>query len=337
MKVTDYPIRLDWLALVEEEIVDPARRIVDAHHHLWNRPAIRYLLPELLQDAASGHNVVATVYLEASAGYRPDGPGHLRPVGETQFAAGVAEASRSGPVRACAGIVGYVDLAQPPDLVDEALLAHRLAGGTRFKGVRGHAAWDASGLGFGSRPQVKGLLARKDFRAGFARLAHHGLSYDAWQYHTQLGELADLAQAFPDPAIIVNHLGAPLGAGPYEGLRDEVFRDWRQGVLALAACSNVFMKLGGMGTTLAALGFDKRPLPPSSDEIATAIKPYVETCIEAFGAQRCMFESNFPPDKQSFSYAVLWNAYKKLTRRASETEKEALFSGTASRAYRLGV
>lgn len=337
MKVTDYPIRPDWLALVEEEIVDPARRVVDAHHHLWNRPAIRYLLPELLEDVASGHKIVATVYLEAGAGYRADGPGHLRPAGETQFAAGVAEARGGGSVQACAGIVGYVDLAQPPELVDEALLAHRIAGGTLFKGVRGHAAWDASGLGFGSRPQVRGLLGRDDFRAGFGRLAHHGLSYDAWQYHTQLGELADLAQAFPDTTIVVNHLGAPLGAGPYAGRRDEVFRDWKRGVLALAACPNVFMKLGGMGTTLAALGFDTRPLPPSSDAIAAAMKPYVETCIEAFGAQRCMFESNFPPDKQSFSYAVLWNAYKKLALHASETEKEALFSGAASRAYRLGI
>jgi predicted TIM-barrel fold metal-dependent hydrolase len=337
MKVTDYPIRPDWLALVEEEILDPARPIVDAHHHLWNRPTIRYLLPELLEDVSSGHNVVATVYLEAGAGYRPDGPEHLRPVGETEFAAAVAGASTGERLKACAGIVGYVDLAQPPRLVDKALRAHRAAGGARFKGVRGHAAWDASGLGFGSRPQVKGLLLSEGFRAGFACLAKHGLSYDAWQYHTQLGELADLARAFPDTVIVVNHLGAPLGAGPYAGRRDEVFRDWKRGILALAACPNVFTKLGGMGTSLAALGFDSQPLPPTSDEIAAAMKPYVETCIEAFGAQRCMFESNFPPDKQSFSYRVLWNAYKKLALHASETEKQALFSGTASRAYRLEV
>ncbi|MBX3530252.1 MAG: amidohydrolase family protein [Rhizobiaceae bacterium] len=337
MRVTGYPIRPGWLALVEEDVLDPARPIVDAPHHLWNRPTIRYLLPDLLEDMASGHNIVATVYLEASEAYREAGPEHLRSVGETQFATTIADAGGSARAQVCAAIVSHVDLAQPPHIVEEALSAHRAAGGARFKGVRGHAAWDPSGLGFGSRPQVRGLLLSAEFRAGFARLARHGLSYDAWQYHTQLGELTDLARAFPETTIIVNHLGAPLGAGPYAGRRDEVFRDWRQGIRGLAACPNVSMKLGGMGTTLAALGFDGRQLPPTSDEIASAMTPYVDTCIEAFGAGRCMFESNFPPDKQSFSYPVLWNAYKKLARHASEVEKDALFSGTAARVYRLAA
>jgi L-fuconolactonase len=334
-RVTDYPIRPQWLALVKEEILDPARPIVDAHHHLWNRPTIRYLLPELLGDLSSGHNVVATVYLEASAGYRADGPEHLRPVGETEFAAGIAAASPTAGPKVNAGIVGFMDFTQDPALIDEALAAHQLAGSGRFRGVRGHGAWDASGLGFGARPQVQGLLLSERFRAGFARLAGRGLSYDAWQYHTQLGELADLARAFPATTIIVNHLGAPLGAGPYAGRGDEVFAIWKQGIRELAASPNVFMKLGGMGTSLAALGFDKGALPPTSDEIAATMKPWVETCIDSFGAARCMFESNFPPDKQSFSYPVLWNAYKKLARGASEAEKTDLFSGTAIRAYGL--
>jgi len=161
------------------------------------------------------------------------------------------------------------------------------------------------------------------------------LSFDAWLYHPQLPELADLARAFPDVTIILNHIGAPLGVGPYAGKRDEVFQVWSRGIGALASCPNVFVKLGGVGSLRSGYDWHERVVKPSSAELAAALKPYFEWCIEKLGADRCMFESNFPVEKLSTSYVNLWNSFKRITEKYSAGERAALFHNTAARVYRL--
>jgi len=156
-------------------------------------------------------------------------------------------------------------------------------------------------------------------------------------YHTQLADLLDLARAFPGTPIVMNHVGGPIGVGRYKGKRDEVFAEWNKSIWALAACPNVHVKLGGLGMRL--LGFDvhEGEVAPSSEQLAALWRPYIETCINAFGADRAMFESNFPVDKGSYGYGVFWNACKRLAAGASAAEKKSLFSGTASKVYRLGL
>jgi L-fuconolactonase len=332
------PIRQEWLDRRVEAILEPDMPIVDPHHHLWDRPGWRYLLDELLADLNSGHNIVATVFLQCRAMHRADGPEPLRPVGETEFVNGVAAMSASGgfgPTRVCAGIVGHADLTLGAPVRD-VLEAHLRAGGDRFRGIRHSNAWDASVPRPTNAPRP-GLLAEPDFRAGFAQLAPLGLSFDAWLYHPQIPELTALARAFPDTPIVLNHVGGPLGIGAYAGRRDEMVAAWTASIRDLATCPNVSVKLGGLGMPLTGLGFHEQAEPPSSERLAEASRPYFETCIAAFGTDRCMFESNFPVDKESFSYAVYWNACKRLTQGASATEKAALFSGSAARFYRIAL
>ena len=333
------PVRPDWLAKRQEEILEPALPIVDPHHHLVDRANTgRYLLPELLADTGSGHNIVATVYLEWLSMYRAEGPVPLRPVGEVEFANGVAAIAASetfGKTKVCAGIVAYADL-MLGDQVEEVLEAMILAGGGRFRGIRYISASHPDEAARGSsinRPS--GLLLNAKVREGFAKLHPLGLSFDAWMYFTQLGELVDLARAFPETPIVLDHVGGPIGIGPYAGKRDDVFTEWKNSITELARCPNVHVKLGGLGMRL--FGFDVHAgeLPPSSEELATLWRPYIETCIEAFGPARAMFESNFPVDKGSGSYQMFWNAFKRIAAGCSADEKTALFSGTASRFYRL--
>ena len=329
-----------WLARhAHEPIIEPDLPVVDPHHHLWDRGGHRYLLDQLLADTGSGHRVEATVFVECMAFYGADGPEDARPVGETEFVNGVAAMSASGQygaTRACAGIVGFVDLTLGADRVRELLSTHVRAGNGRFRGIRHAAGWDASPAIRGSHTNPpQGLYGLPRFREGFAQLAPLGLSFDAWQYHPQLPELAALARAFPETSIILDHCGGPLGVGPYEGRRDETFGRWARDLKALAACPNVTVKLGGLGMRIGVFDFPKRETPPDSRELADAFRPWIETCIEAFGAQRCMFESNFPVDMITSSYAVLWNAFKRLAVGASESEKAALFAGTARRVYRI--
>lgn len=330
--------RPDWLAQRKEEVLDSARPIVDPHHHLWDRGGQRYLIEEIVSDIASGHNVIATVYVEARSMYRAQGPEALRPVGEVEFANGAAAMSASGgygPAAVCAGIVGHVNLllgegARP---VLEAEIA---ASQDRFRGIRHSSAWDAdadvAGM-YATRP--KGLLLDSTFRKGFACLAPLGLSFDAWLFHPQIGELTDLARAFPDTRIVLDHCGGPAGIGSYANRREEIFPAWKRSILEIAKCPNVVVKLGGLAMRLLGYDFHERPLPPSSEELAAAWRPYVETCIEAFGPQRSMFESNFPPDKGQCSYQVIFNAFKRIAAPCSEAEKTALFSKTATDFYRL--
>jgi L-fuconolactonase len=331
-------IRPNWLALHQEEIIEPALPIVDAHHHLWDRPENRYFLLDLLHDLAAGHNIRATVAVECGAMYRQDAVAELRPIGETEFFNGAAAVSASGgygECRVCAGLVGHADL-RLGEGVRPVLEAHIRAGGGRFRAVRHISAWHDDPVARASlATPPPHLLSDRKFREGFAQLAPLDLSFDAWMYHTQLAELLDLAHAFPDTTIVLNHVGGAIGIGPYAGKRDAVFVDWRTSMQALARCSNVFVKLGGLGMRLFGFDFASRERPPSSQDLAQAWRPYIDACIEAFGAGRCMFESNFPVDKGTCSYGVLWNAFKRIAAQASAAEKQALFSATASKVYRL--
>jgi L-fuconolactonase len=331
-------VRPDWLARHNEPVLEPDLPIIDPHHHLWIRPGSRYLADDLLADMNSGHNIVATVYVQAQSMYRQSGPSEMRSVGETEFVNGVAAMFASGVLgrpRACAGIVGRADLTLG-SRVEPVLLAHLRAGGDRFRGVRHITSWDAdTRLNNPDYPSPPALLMDRTFREGIAVLTRLGLSFDAMVYHPQLDEVADLAGAFPNLPIVLNHCGVPMRIGAYEGRRDEVFTRWSASLRRLAAHENVSVKVGGLGMRYAALGFSEGPEPPSSNVVATQCRPYVETCIEAFGASRCMFESNFPVDKVSYSYQVFWNACKRLVSGASPSEKIALCAGTAKRVYRL--
>jgi len=337
---THLAVRQDWLDSRKEPILEPELPIVDPHHHLIDRPATNgvYLLPDLLRDTGSGHNVVATVYLEWLSMYRAAGPEEMKPVGEIEFANGVAAMSASGgygKTQVCAGIVGHADLALGAR-VAPVLEAMITAGGGRFKGIRfisashpDQAQWGAS-VG---RPE--GLLRDTKVREGFAQLARLGLSFDAWMFHTQLTDLLDLARAFPDTPIVLNHVGGAVGLGRHEGKRDAVFAEWRTRIHELAACPNLHVKLGGLGMRMFGFSFHTGALPPSSEELAQAWRPYIETCIAAFGPERAMFESNFPVDKGSCGYAAMWNAFKRIAAGCSAGEKQALFAGTARKFYRL--
>ena len=333
-------VREDWLDLLHEDIIDPALPIIDPHHHLWDRPSWRYMPHDLLADVASGHNIIATVFVQARAFHKADGPEELRPIGETEFVNGAAAMGASGiygPGRICAGIVGHADL-RLGAAVDRVLEAHIHAGGDRFRGIRHIVAHDPDPtMNNPGNPAPAGLLGDPKFREGFARLAPMQMSFEAWLYHPQITELIDLARAFPGTAIVLNHVGGPLGIGRFEGQHKAIFPGWATAIKTLAACPNVMVKLGGLGMRINGFGFEHNALPPSSDTLAATWKPYIDTCIEAFGASRCMFESNFPVDKGSYAYPVFWNACKKLAAGASETEKAALFRGAANAFYRLGL
>ncbi len=311
--------------------------ICDAHHHLWQRAGEHYLLEDLLGDIAGGHNVVATVAVECRAMYRMDGREELKPVGETEFLDGVANHAAREPrigTAVAAAIVGFADLTLG-DGVAPVLEAHLAASPGRFRGIRHSTTCDPSGaLRSDASPSV---MSESSFRRGFGCLKRYNLCFDAWLYHSQLPELAAVARAFPDVLIILNHIGGPLGAGPYAGRRSEVFEVWRRGISQVAECPNVAVKLGGLGSDRSGFDWHRRAVPPPATEIAAVIKPYFEFCIEKFGAGRCMFESNFPVEKRANTYLALWNAFKLIAKNFSAAERAALFHGTAFRLYRVAL
>ncbi|OJW25140.1 MAG: hypothetical protein BGO51_27845 [Rhodospirillales bacterium 69-11] len=324
-----------WLAQHDEAILEPDRPIVDPHHHLWVRDGNTYLLPELLADLRSGHAIRATVFEECHSMYRADGPEEERSLGETEFVTGfaaMAESGTFGPTRFCARMVGRVDLGLG-DRAQPLLERHVTASGGRFAAVRFSTAWDASDRIHKVVPTPH-LLRDGQVRAGLACLARLGLAFDAWVYHPQIPEVTELAAAMPDLRIVLNHVGSPILGGPYAARRAEVFAEWRASMAELARQPNVTVKLGALPIRLPGDG-PKREAPPGSEEVATAWRPWIETCVTLFGAERCMFESNFPVQKRWCSYAVVWNAFKRLAAGASEAEKHALFDGTASRVYRV--
>jgi predicted TIM-barrel fold metal-dependent hydrolase len=332
------PVRDEWLARRVETVLEPELPIIDPHHHLWERPDWNYMLDDLLADTNSGHNIVGTVFVQCRSMHRADGPEAMRPVGETEFVNGVAAMSASGgygPAKICAGIVGHADLRNGHG-AEAVLEAHIRAGGGRFRGIRHIVAWDADpSLMNPAYPMPSELMFDAKFREGFTCLAPLNLTFDAWLYHPQIGDVAALARAFPGTGICLNHIGGPLAIGAYAGKRAEVFAQWSAAIRDLATCPNVVVKLGGMAMRINGFDFHERAEPPSSEDLAAAWKPYVDVCIEAFGANRCMFESNFPVDKGSYGYQAFWNACKILAKGASASEKADLFHGTASRFYRL--
>ncbi len=331
-------IRPDWLAQVVEPVIDPDYPIVDAHHHLFDVPLWRYRFDDYLADIGSGHNVIATVYAECGSMYKASGPAERRPIGETEFANGVAAMSASGgfgKTRVCSAIFGHVDLTIGAR-AREVLQGHIQAGGGRFRGIRHATVYDPSPAirtTLDQPPQY--LMADKKFREGFACLAPLGLSFDVWMYHTQLPDLISLVRAFPDTTFVLDHVAGVLGIGPYAGRRDEIFATWARDMRELAAHPNVNVKVGGLAMHTVGFGFHEKKLPPTSEELASAWRPYVETTIGAFGADRCMFESNFPVDKVSCSYGVMWNAFKRLAEGVSADDKAALMHKTATRVYKL--
>ncbi len=335
-----FAVRDDWLARRTETVLEPELPIVDPHHHLWERPGWNYMLDDLLADTNSGHNIVGTVFVQCRSMHRASGPEEFRPVGETEFVNGVAAMSASGgygATKVCDGIVGHVDLRQGAH-ANDVLEAHIRAGGGRFRGIRHITAWDGDPtLMNPAYAPPPGLMFDPTFRSGFACLAPLNLTFDAWLYHPQIGDVAALARAFPGTGICLNHIGGPLAIGVYAGKRQEVFAQWSAALRDLASCPNVVVKVGGMAMRINGWDFHEKTEPPSSAELAAAWKPYVETCIEAFGASRCMFESNFPVDKGSYGYQAFWNACKILAKDASVSEKADLFRGTASRFYRLAI
>ena len=334
----------DWLDLTVEDPLEPDLPICDPHHHLWDfntaRVMPRYLLDEILEDVGAGHNVASTVFIECGAMYRSDSAEALRPVGETEFVNGIAAMSASGlygKTRIAAGIVGTADL-RLGEAVGAVLDAQIAAGGGRFRGIRRAAAWDADERVQGHRTRPgPGLFLRDDFRAGFAQLAPRALTFEAWCYHRQIPDVTALARAFPETTIILNHFGGPIGIGPYAGKAKDVYAEWRTSITELAKCPNVVAKLGGINMEVNGFGWHERPRPPSSRELAEATRHYYDFTIEKFGADRCMFESNFPVDMTTCSYTVLWNSFKRLTAGCSAADRAKLFHNTAARVYRLGL
>lgn len=333
-------IRPDWLAKTLEPVLEPELPILDPHHHLWDMDPEtwgRYLPDDYLADVTAGHRVVGSVFVDCQTMYRESGPEALRPVGETEYVESVAERlvrERSERPGLCCAIVSHANLFLG-DRVAETLEAH-VAASPRFRGIRHSTAWDAfpGALHAGATTRA-GMLLDPTFQAGFARLAPLGLSFDAWLYHPQLPELTALARRFPGTTIVLDHFGGPLGVGPYAGRREEILAEWKKSVAELATCPNVFVKLGGLVMEPMGFGFGARPAPPGSEELARTTRDYHLHAIDRFGPERCMFESNFPVDKLSCSYVVLWNAFKRIAAGFTPNEKKSLFSGTAMRAYRI--
>jgi predicted TIM-barrel fold metal-dependent hydrolase len=324
-----------WLATHGEPVLEPDLPIVDPHHHLWEHADLtRYRLEDLHADTGAGHRIEGTVFMECMWGYRPDGPEPLRPVGETETLAAVAEASAASGAEIL-GIVSFADMTLGDD-VDAVLEAHEEAGRGRFRGIRHATAYDEDRRvrRAHTRP-TPGMMGTEHFRAGVRCLARRGHTFDAWVYHPQIPEVAALARAVPDGTIVLDHLGGPLGIGPYEGRRDEILKQWRVDIADLATCPNVVVKLGGLGMVVFGLGYEDQPIAPSSEQLAADWGGPVTYLIEQFGVERCMFESNFPVDKMSCGYVELWNAFKRIAAGASADEKAALFEGTARRVYRV--
>ena len=335
----------DWLALTQEPTLEPEFPICDPHHHFWDFraqriPYQRYLLHELSADINSGHNVVSTVFIEARSMYRSGGPEEMRPVGEVEFVQGLAAASASGlygPGRAAAAIVGHANL-NLGERVEPVLEALRTASPNRFRGIRHSVTWDPDPeVENTAAHKIEGQLASDNFRAGARVLARMGLSLEGWLFFPQLPELADLAKAIPDLTIILNHIGGLLRVGPYANRDEEVLAIWRSGIAAVAECPNVIVKLGGIGMPRTGFDWYARVEPIGSEELAESMSPFMTYCIERFGPDRCMFESNFPVDKVAYSYNVMYNAFKRLSKGYSAAERAAMFHDTAVRVYRIDV
>lgn len=324
-----------WLELRREAVLEPDLPIVDPHHHLWEHGA-PYLGDEILEDVSCGHAIGATVFVQCFYDYLTTGPEVLRPVGETRRVASIAESlkPRTG-TRVAAGIVAFADLTAG-DAVEALLDAHEEAAGGRLVGIRQPTARDENfPNGIVTRPAPAGMMAEAGFRAGIGRLARRGLTFDAMVYHSQIRDVEELARAVPDARIVLDHIGCPLGVGPYENTGQAVFDDWSRDISRLAKCPNVWLKFGGLGMVITGAAHHLEAVPPGSQDLSEAWRPWFEVSLACFGPDRIMFESNFPVDKGMFSYTVLWNAFKRLSSGLTGDERACLFSRTATMVYGL--
>jgi len=331
------PGSAEWLSSVTEEIIEPDRPIIDTHHHLWKTPTRwgAYLLDDLWADTDSGHNIEKTVFIDCHSSYRESGPEQLKPVGETEFVAEIAEESAQQEGNATiAAIISHANMTLGT-AVEEVLQAHEEAGRGLFRGIRHAGPHDSTGTLTNPGSARPSPYSREDFRDGVRTLGRLDYTYDTWHFHLQNREFLELAQAVPETTMILDHFGTPLGVGAYAGKQDEIFEQWQKDMAAIAECGNVIAKLGGLAMPDNGFGWDQRELPPTSDEFVEAQKRYYLHTIECFGPERCMFESNFPVDKLSISYQVMWNGMKKIVADFSEDEKQAMFYATAERIYRL--
>jgi predicted TIM-barrel fold metal-dependent hydrolase len=320
----------------QETILEPDLAIIDAHHHLIDTDRHSYTIEKYKQDCVSGHNIVVSVYIEVREKYYNEGPEWLHPVGETEFVAGLHDSMLPNEQRLCQGIIGYADL-EVGNKVADVLDAHMEAGKGRFKGIRRGVYWSSDPAVYDHvsiRPR-SGLMLDPDFRCGFSHLQPRGLTFDAVLFHPQLNELADLAKSFPDTIIILNHVGFKLGVGGYLNDKEQVFKEWRDGLKLVSHCPNVMVKIGGLGMKV--WGFDVENKKQDYLELAGAWRPVIETGIELFGTDRCIFESNYPVDGATTTFNSLWNALKFITRNYSDDEKRKLYFGNANRVYGLGL
>jgi|TARA_Y100000310_G_scaffold343800_1_gene453109 predicted TIM-barrel fold metal-dependent hydrolase len=331
------PGSAEWLASVTEEIIEPERPIVDTHHHLWKTPSMwgTYVLDDLWADTGSGHNIEKTVFIDCHSSYRQNGPDHLKPIGETEYVAAVAAESAKQPDKATiAGIVSFANMTLG-DAVEEVLQAHEEAGNGLFRGIRHAGPHDTTGTLTNPGSRQPTPYGREDFGLGVKTLGKLGYTYDTWHFFHQNQDYLQLARAVPDTAMILDHFGTPLGVGAYAGKQDEIFEQWQKDIKEISGCPNVVAKLGGLAMPDNGFGWDRNEKPPTSNEFAEAQKRYYLHTIECFGPERCMFESNFPVDRLSVSYQVMWNGMKKIVMDFSDAEKQAMFYGTAARVYRL--
>jgi L-fuconolactonase len=327
--------RDDWLAQVQEPVLCPEIEIVDPHHHLWNRGGSRYHVQDLWRDTNAGHNVTQTVFVECHASYYETGPEHLRPVGETEFAAAQASTAREEPSKAqIAGVIAHADLRSP--YLEEVLDAHEKAAQGLLCGIRHLGAHDPTPNALIIPGRAPPNLYRDEaFRRGLETLGKRELTYDTWHYHHQNSDFAELAAAIPNVTMVLDHFGTPLGVGRFATKREEVFAQWQQDITDIAKLPNVVAKLGGLAMPDNGFGWHERSKPPTSDDFVTAQARYYHHAIASFGANRCMFESNFPVDRISISYRTLWNGMKKIAASYDQAAQRAMLSGTARRIYRL--
>ena len=342
-----YTVDLDWLKRIREDVIDPEQRIIDPHHHLWPKTTegsanvkrlrlYNYMLEDFWQDTSSGHNVTDSVYIECSEFFWNSEKEHLNPVGETEHIKGLAKLSHKNSTKtSISGIIGHANLLLGKD-VNEVLERHIDIGGNLFKGIRHAGSWDPSDkINNSHHNPPRDMYLMKEFGEGVKALRNKSLVFEAWQYHHQLTQVVHLARNNPDLVIVLDHFSGPLGVDSYATKKEEVYDNWKKDLKELSRCDNVFAKLGGLAMPVNGLGFETNPNPPTSNEFMSIQRQFYLTTIDFFGTERCMFESNFPVDKYSVSYHVLWNAFKNLVKDFSQTEKDHLFFKTASNVYNI--
>ena len=340
MKIVDKHKRYyDWLAQVKEEIINPELPIIDPHHHLWNgdnqlASSFPYLIDNLSEDTNSGHNIVGTIFMECAQGYYQEGEDKYKPIGETEYVMKVIKDSKKTSNSAnIIGIISFADLMLGSEVKD-VLNQHILIGEGLFKGIRHAAGWDQSNEIHNSHSNpIKNIYYDPSFRKGAEELIKLNLTFDSWHYHNQISDLSIFAKDYPELTIIHDHFGGPLGVGPYQGKKQEIFKKWKDDISQLSENKNVHSKLGGLAMPVNGWNFHKQDKPATSDQIIEMHYDYYLHAIECFGVDRCMFESNFPVDRRSISYHVLWNAFKKMVSNYSNEDKNKLFFQNAKDIY----